>query len=151
MPALSLPHLAIGDRVQHEFLVYDRAEKKTTTGDPFVVLTLGNSTGKIDTAPIWSNQLEWVAGAESGRVVQAIGKVQLYGSSGRAKRQLQLDGPVRALPAADYSLEEFLPRIEHDIERPWSKIDELRAGISSRALRRVLDCFYADDEFRLRL
>ena len=150
MPALNLPHLAIGERVQHEFLVYDRAEKKTTTGDPFVVLTLGNSTGKIDTAPIWSNQLEWVAGAESGRVVQAIGKVQLYGPSGRAKRQLQLDGPVRALPAADYSLEEFLPRIEQDTERLWSRIDELRAGVSSSALRRVLACFYADDDFRLR-
>lgn len=151
MPALNLPHLAIGERVQHEFLVYDRAEKRTTTGDPFVVLTLGNSTGKIDTAPVWSNQLEWVEGAESGRVVQAIGQVQLYGASGRSKRQLQLAGPVRALPSADYSLEQFLPRIGQDAERLWSKLDEFRAGIASLALRRALDCFYADGVFRERL
>ena len=60
-----------GDRVQHELLVYDRAEKKTNAGDPFVILTLGNASGKIDTAPVWSDKLEWVEGADSGRVVIA--------------------------------------------------------------------------------
>ena len=42
-----------------------------------VILTLGNSSGRIETAPIWSNQLEWAEGARTGRVVQAVGEVTL--------------------------------------------------------------------------
>jgi hypothetical protein len=69
MPAaapLDVPGLTPGDRVQHELLVRERAEKKTSAGDPFVVLKLGNRSGAIDTAPIWSDKLEWAAGADPG-------------------------------------------------------------------------------------
>src|SRR5581483_4204568 len=64
---LVIPHLAPGERVAAELLVYDRAEKKTNNGDPFIVLTLGNSTGRIETAPIWSDKLEWADGVRSDK------------------------------------------------------------------------------------
>ena len=150
MPPLNIPQLAVGDRVQHDLLVYDRAEKSTSAGDPFVVLTLGNASGKIDTAPVWSNQMEWAEGALSGRVVQAIGQVSLYGKNGTAKRQLQLTAPVRALPQEQVELEDFLPRVAGDLTRLWDWIDKTRSGIESATLRRVLDLFFGDDDFRLR-
>src|SRR5256885_2038852 len=83
MPPLNLQDLGVGDRVQHPLLVFDRAEKTTSAGDPFVVLTLGNASGKLDTAPIWSDKLQWAAGASAGRVVQTIGHIALYGKHGR--------------------------------------------------------------------
>jgi 3'-5' exoribonuclease len=147
---LDIARLAIGDRVQHELLVYDRAEKTTRDGDPYVVLTLGNASGKIDTAPVWSNQLEWAEGALSGRVVQAIGQVARYEKNGAAKRQLQLTAPVRALPHDDSYVEQFLPRVAADLTRLWDWIDSTRAAVESATLRRVLDLFYGDDEFRVR-
>jgi gentisate 1,2-dioxygenase len=48
MPRYDLRTAAIGDRVEHEFLVRDRAEKMTKAGMPFVVLTLANASA---TAP----------------------------------------------------------------------------------------------------
>ena len=69
MSRFDLRAAAPGDRVDHEFLVRDRAEKSTRAGAPFVVLTLGNGSGSIDTAPIWSERLDWCAGADKGRVV----------------------------------------------------------------------------------
>jgi len=149
MSALNIPELAIGDRVQHELLVYNRAEKTTNAGDPFVILTLGNASGKIDTAPVWSNQREWAEGANSGRVVQAIGQVSLYGKNGTAKRQLQLTAPVRALPREEVNLDRFLPRVAADLTRLWDWIDSTRAAVESAKLRRVLDLFFGDDAFRL--
>jgi len=83
MPPLNLGQLAIGERVQHELLVVDRLEKTQGNGDPFVVLKLGNASGHIDVAPIWSNQREWAEGADRGRVVQAIGQVGLYAKTGK--------------------------------------------------------------------
>ena len=149
MPPLNLGQLAIGERVQHELLVVDRIEKTQGNGDPFVVLTLGNSSGQIGVAPIWANQRDWADGADRGRVVQAIGQVGLYAKTG--KRQIQLTGPLRVLPQEQVDVDAFLPRIAGDTVKLWDWIDKRRAEITVPTLRRVVDLFYADDDFRLRL
>jgi 3'-5' exoribonuclease len=114
-----------------------------------VVLTLGNASGDIGTAPIWSNQLEWAEGAQRGKVVQAIGQIGFYAKTGR--RQIQLTSPLRVIPDELVNVEEFLPRIDGDPSRLWSWIDRVRGEIESARLRRVVDLFYGDDDFRLRL
>jgi 3'-5' exoribonuclease len=149
MPPLNLSQLAIGERVQHELLVVDRLEKTQGNGDPFVVLKLGNASGHIDVAPIWFNQREWANGADRGRVVQAIGQVGLYTKTG--KRQIQLTGPLRVLPTEQVDLHAFLPRIAGGTTRLWDWIDKRRAEITTPTLRRVVDLFFADDDFRLKL
>jgi 3'-5' exoribonuclease len=146
---LHVPALAVGDRVQHELLVRERAEKKTSAGDPFVVLTLGNRSGAIDTAPIWSDKLAWAAGAEPGKVVQVIGDVSLYGRNGTAKRQLAVTAPLRVLPADQFRPGEFLPHVDEDVTGLWHKLDRARASVSAAPLCAVLDCVFGDDAFRV--
>ena len=151
MPAaapLDVPALTPGDRVQHELLVRERAEKKTSAGDPFVVLKIGNRSGAIDTAPIWSDKLEWAAGADPGRVVQVIGDVSLYGRNGTAKRQLAVTAPLRVMPAEHFRADEFLPQVDEDVARLWEKLDRARRSVRSAPLRAVLDCVFGDDVFR---
>ena len=147
MAPLNLGQLSIGERVQHELLVVDRVEKTQGNGDPFVVLTLGNASGHISVAPIWSNQREWADGADRGRVVQAVGQVGLYQKTG--KRQIQLTRPLRVLPAEQVDLHAFLPRIAGDTTKLWDWLDRRRAEISTPTLRRVVDLFYMDHAFRL--
>jgi 3'-5' exoribonuclease len=149
MPPLNLGQLVIGERVQHELLVVDRVEKTQGNGDPFVLLTLGNASGSIGVAPIWSNQREWANGADRGRVVQAIGQVGLYQKTG--KRQIHLTCPLRVLPAEQVDVQAFLPRIAGGTTRLWDWIDRRRAELSTPALRRVVDLFYGDDTFREQL
>jgi 3'-5' exoribonuclease len=149
MPPLNLPQLEFGERVQHELRVVERKMKKQKDGSPFVILTLGNASGSIDTAPIWSNHLTWADGAERGAVVQAIGQVTTYRDNGRAKRQLELSAPLRIVPLETVSIEQFLPRIEEEPARLWEHIDRMRAEMRSATLRRVLDLFFADDAFRV--
>jgi 3'-5' exoribonuclease len=81
--------------------------------------------------------------------VQAIGQVGLYAKTG--KRQIQLTGPLRVLPSEQVDLHAFLPRIAGDTTKLWDWIDKRRAEISTPALRRAVDLFYADDNFRLKL
>jgi 3'-5' exoribonuclease len=150
MAIFDLRAAAPGHRVQHEFLVRDRVEKTTRAGAPFVVLTLGNGTGSIDTAPIWSERLDWCVGADKGRVVQVIGDISLFGADGNRRRQLELTAPLRVLPAEQFDPTEFLPRIELDTEKVWDAFDKLRAGITTASVRRAVDLFFADDDFRLR-
>lgn len=149
MPPFDLRGASTGDRVQHEFLVRERAEKTTRAGLPFVVLTLGNSTGSIDTAPIWSERLEWCLGADRGRVVQVIGDIGSFGDEASRKRQLQVTAPLRVLPRDEFDPADFLERITVDTARVWDAIDKLRAGIVAPSVRRAVDLFFADDAFRV--
>lgn len=150
MPPLNLPMTAVGERIQHELLVLDRTEKTTSSGDPFIILKLGNSSGHIETAPIWSDKIEWADGAVCGAVVQAIGQVTTYGKNGHSKRQLQINAPLRVIPQELVSVDDFLPRIAGDTVRLWDWIDRVRAEIRSRALQRTLGLFFDDDAFRVR-
>ena len=141
---LDFSRLKAGDRIQHELLVLDRADKDTRDGKPFARLTLGNATGRIETAPIWSEQLPWVAGAEKGKIVQAIGNVGEY----QGKRQITLTAPLRVLPSSAGRVEQFLPRIERKPDELWAWIGPQRSALTSNRLRAALDLFFADDVFR---
>lgn len=147
MAQSNLAQLGVGDRVQHPLLVVDRSEKKTNAGDPYVQLTLGDTSGRIETSPIWSDKLGWAEGAECGSVVQAIGNITTYGKNGTSKRQLSLAGPLRLLP--DEDAEGYLPRIAVDLTKLWDWMDRTRAEVESAKLRRVLDLFFGDDAFRV--
>lgn len=149
MPPFDLRGATLGDRVQHEFLVRERSEKLTRAGAPFVVLTLGNATGSIDTAPIWSERLEWCSGADRGRVVQVIGDIGSFGDESSRKRQLQITAPLRVLPREQFDPADFLERIPVDTDRVWEAIDKLRFSISAPSVRRAVDLFFADDAFRV--
>ena len=144
MPPLDLSQLAVGQRVQHELMVLDRVERKQASGEPFVVLTFGNATGRIESAPIWADKLAWAEGAERGRVVQVIGDVSAF----RGKRQIQLTSPLRLIPQDDVRLDDFVARISEDPERLWDWIDRTRGEMSSASIRGVVDLFFRDDGFR---
>jgi hypothetical protein len=64
MPPLVLPQLGAGAPVSAELLVLDRVERTTGNGDPFWVLTLGNSSGALQTAPVWKDNASWVDGVD---------------------------------------------------------------------------------------
>jgi 3'-5' exoribonuclease len=148
MPPLHLPGLAAGASVSAELLVQDRVERTTGAGDPFWVLTLGNASGMVQTAPVWKDNAAWVEGVEKGRVVQVIGTVEVYAKTGA--RQLKITGPVRVLPVGTERIDEFLPRIEFATERLWDALDKLRASISAPRIAEAVDLFFADDVFRQR-
>lgn len=150
MPAVHIPQLAPGERVQSEFLVLERTEKRTNAGDPFHILTLGNCTGRIETAPVWSNQSDLVDGVERGQVVQAIGELTLYGSRGGApKRQLLLSAPLRVIPREQVEISDFLETVG-DCTQLWDWVDKQRAAMQSKTLKNVVDLFFANDDFRVR-
>lgn len=144
MPALDIPQLGPGDRVQHELMVREREDKTTKTGDPFIVLKLGNSSGTIATN-VWKEDVPLVQGVRPGQVVQVIGLVEVY----QGRRQLKLTAPPRVVAKGAANLDEFLPRIAVSTDELWGRVDAWRAEIRG-TLRRALDLFFADDAFRER-
>jgi 3'-5' exoribonuclease len=144
MAPLDIPRLGPGDRVQHELLVREREDKTTKTGDPFIVLKLGNASGQLSTN-IWKEEVPLVQGVRPGQVVQVIGSVELY----QGRKQLKLTAPPRVVAQGAANIDEFLPRISVSVDELWSRVDAWRAELRG-ALRTALDLFFADDAFRER-
>jgi len=135
--------------VQADLLVIERADRTKANGDPFVTFTLSNASGTLETAPLWTERLDWSAGVARGSIVQVIGDISLYARNGSHKRQLTLTAPLRILPVDGVDVAAFLPSVG-DCTRLWDWIDKQRAEMKSVALQRVVDLFFADDTFRLR-
>src|SRR6266496_5375431 len=85
---LDLGALQIGDRVQDTLLVLE-AEQKSFDGGAYTVLTFGNATGRLPSAPFFDKDLPYVEGVRRGHVVQVIGEIAEY----RGRRQLRVTAP----------------------------------------------------------
>ena len=138
---LDLPSLRVGDRVEDTLLVLE-ADQKTFEGGEYTVLTLGNATGRIASAPFWADSQAQVEGIRRGHAVQVIGEVTDY----RGRRQLRVTS-LRLLPDAAADVRALLPSVG-DVTRLWETLDGWRRDIGKPRLARVLALFYDDDEFR---
>lgn len=139
---LDLKSLALGDPIHHPLMVLD---VNLLTGEhPRTVLTLGNSSGRIQTAPFWPGRDEQIQGLVPGMIIQVVGKISAY----RDSRQLEATS-VRLLPPGSIPLEELVPSVGA-VDRYWNFIDDVRERFSAPRLRSLVDLFFADDAFRVR-
>lgn len=139
-----LRQAAVGERVQDPFLVLDVQTRSYGPDKDCIVITLGNASGRIESAPFWGSDQHRVAGVGKGQVAQVIGDIGEF----RGKRQLNISS-IRVLPTGEVDLAELLPSVG-DPEPYWRKLDEWRAGVRGSRLRATLGVFFDDDEFRRR-
>jgi len=138
---VDLPGLKTGDRVQDALLVLD-VDQRTFDAGEYTVLTLGNSTGRISSAPFWADAQAQVEGIRRGHVVQVIGTVADF----RGRPQLRVSS-LRLLPEAAVDVRALLPSVG-DVTRYWETLDGWRRDIAKPRLARALSLFYDDDDFR---
>jgi len=120
-----------------------QVEHRTTgDGSPFTVLTVGNATGSIDTEPFWLDRQPIVAGIHRGHVAQVIGEVETY----RDRKQLKITS-LRVIPKEAVDVRALLPSVGA-VDRYWEALDGWRGEIRKPRLKRVVDLFYHDPDFR---
>jgi 3'-5' exoribonuclease len=139
--APDLKQLVVGDRLQHPLLVVEVEHRDSARGG-FTMLTLGNRHGQLATAPFWAEDQPRLAGIERGAVAHVVGEVGLY----NGKRQLKVSS-IRALPRGAVDWRQLLPSVG-DVAPYWDTLDRWRSDIRGPRLRRTLDLFYADNDFR---
>jgi 3'-5' exoribonuclease len=141
---INIPGLSVGARVQDMFLVLEVDVRRRQDGDPFTILVVGNSTGRIGTEPFWTERQPEIAGLRPGHVVEVTGEVQTY----RDRRQLHVVS-LTHLPENAVDLASLLPSVGA-VDRYWQTLDGWRREIGKPRLKAVVDLFYEEDEFRKR-
>ncbi len=135
-----LPNLPLGYRIQDPLLVL-AVEQRYADEHGYTVLTLGNSTGRIASAPFWVKDQPVIAGLQAGDCVQVIGQVTSY----RNRRQLQVSS-IRPLPSSDWR---GLMPSAGDIDAFWHTIEAWRSELSA-PWGRLVALFLEDEEIRHR-
>lgn len=142
---LDLPSLRPGERVQDTLLVLD-AEQKAFEGGACTVLTFGNASGRVPSAPFWDRDQAMIEGVRRGHVVQVLGEIADY----RGRRQLRVSS-LRLLPpqSSEAELDRLLPSVG-DVTRLWETVDAWRAELRAPRLARVVALFFENADFRRR-
>lgn len=136
-----LATLETGARVQDRLLVLE-IERRTFGSREATVLTLGNASGRLPSAPLWEEAQQRVAGLARGDVVEVAGRVGAY----RGQRQLAVE-TVRRLPRDLVDPRTLLPALA-DVGSCWTALERWRGAIRPASLARVVGLFYDDPVFR---
>ncbi|MBA2626397.1 MAG: HD domain-containing protein [Gemmatimonadales bacterium] len=141
MPLPDLKRAPVGERLHDPLLVLE-VEQKTFGDKDCTVLTLGNSTGRLTTAPFWGADQLTVAGIARSDVVQVIAEVGQF----RGRRQLNVSS-IRPQPRGSVDRRMLLPSVG-DVTGYWKTLDGWRAELRRPRVKAILALFYDDDEFR---
>jgi 3'-5' exoribonuclease len=135
--------LALGDTVDAMLRICD-IEHRCSGEQSFAILTLGNHSGQMPTAPFWAEDLPRVAGLARGNVVDVKGEVTHY----RGRRQLR----VRSMEMTQCSTVDWhalMPSVG-DVRGYWEVLDGWRYTMAAPRLKHTVSLFYDDPEFRSR-
>jgi len=140
MTGPALPGIPIGTRIRDPLIVLD---VEVRGGDsPHTILTFGNASGRIASAPFWPSDSHKIAGVAKGTIVAVTGIVSSY----RDRRQLAVES-LRPLARDQVDWRTLMPSVG-DVSRLWSVMDLWRARIGGPRLARTLGLFYDDPAFR---
>ena len=142
-PPPDLRQLIVGDRLQDPLLVLGVEYRDSARGG-FTTLTFGNCHGRIPSAPFWAEDQPRIAGIVRGDVVDVVGEVGQY----NGKRQLKVSS-IRVLPRGSIDWRRLLPSAG-DVAPYWDTLDRWRGEMQRPRLRRTIDLFYTDPDFRRR-
>lgn len=143
MIAIDVARLSEGERLEGRLVVWD-VEERRAGSQPFVILTLGNSTGRIQSAPFWTETLPLLAGITRGQVVEVLADVTRY----RERRQLRVNA-IRTVPEDHVDWNEMLPSVGETAPY-WEALDQWRCQLAAPRLKATLGLFYDDEDFRSR-
>ncbi len=137
-----LPKLPVGTRIQDLLIVLDVESRGGDT--PHTIVTFGNATGRLPSAPFWLSDAHKIAGVSRGDVAEVIGTVGSY----RERHQLAVDSiRVQCRELVDWRA--LMPSVG-EVERYWKVVDRWREDIHSPRLAATLGLFYEDPHFRER-
>jgi 3'-5' exoribonuclease len=127
-----------GEAVRDIFLVASKAVQTSSSGKPYIAMTLRDRTGAVE-CRVWDRAEEIGRRFERDDVVEATGTAIVY----QGRVQLKVFD-VRKVPPAEIPVTEFLPVTERGIEPLWGELRYLVETVGDPHLRRLLDLVFPD-------
>ncbi len=137
---VNLTGIQPGVRIHDVFVVLDVEQRG---GDaPHTIITFGNATGRLPSAPIWASERHRFPGVTRRQVVRLSGMI----TSWRDQPQITISA-LEILSLSTDGWAHLLPSIG-DPAPYWTDLDTMRRGITAPRLAAILATFFDDKDFR---
>jgi len=130
-----------GQAVESTFLVREKVQTKTKSGNPYLSLRLADRTGEID-GRIWDNAIDFVRLFEPDDFIKVRAEVDEF----QGTLQLRIL-KLRKCQEEEIRLDDFLPKTPRNIEEMLAELRSIASQINHPFLRKLLDAFFADEDF----
>ncbi len=133
--------LTDGETIDEVYMVTDKQLRTNRSGNFYLQVELRDRTGAI-TARLWNANEPQFRSFSEGDFLRIKGKVQLFQGS------LQiLFTQFDRVDAGKVALEEFVPRVEQDINKLYERLKLHLQKLSDPHLRALAECFFIDEAF----
>jgi 3'-5' exoribonuclease len=133
--------LADGENLEEVYMVTDKQLRTNRTGSFYLQVELRDRTGAI-TARLWNANEPQFRSFNEGDFLRIKGKVQLF----QGTLQVLFTQFERVDPSK-VALEEFVPRVEQDINKLFDRLRQYLLKLGDPHLRALAECFLIDDAF----
>lgn len=134
MAHTKIADFAIGRPIEGVFAVLAKQRRVGRNGDPFLVLELSDSTGRIE-GRVWDNADYFDRNVQAGDRVTVVGRPSMF------RDQLQLD--IRRMGRAEGEFEEsFVPAATRDLDELAGELDFLVQEVGDVDMRSLVECVW---------
>ncbi|MHC4663780.1 MAG: 3'-5' exoribonuclease YhaM family protein [Planctomycetota bacterium] len=138
----SIHELKAGTAVDRVFSIVQNDLKTARTGKHFLQLELRDKSGSIP-AKKWDANPEMHEQLPAGTVIQIQGRIDEY----KGNRQLVINS-LSIVPENEVDPADFLPASTRDPDEMFAELRNLLAKIKQPDIKRLVDSFLEDDDFR---
>jgi len=149
-----LRHIPVSDireglRIEQCFLVKQKSQRSTRTGDPYLEIVLADRSGTIP-ARAWAEATERYASEfEEGEFVFVQGRAETYRNTLQLivesiRRLEDYERESGKIPGFDPAL--LVPTSAHDIDEMWTSLKRLASSIEPEPLRRLTETLLDENE-----
>ncbi|MCR5785687.1 MAG: HD domain-containing protein [Eubacterium sp.] len=129
------------ERISGVYLVKSKQTALTKAGKPYENLILQDKSGTID-SKVWDVDSPGIGDYDELDYIDIVGDVTSF----QGKLQLNVKRIRRALEG-EYDPADYLPVSKYDIEEMYSELKGLISSVKNEYLNKLLDSFFADEEF----
>lgn len=137
-------NLEINTVITTFFLVKNKEIRQKKTGEPYMMMTLGDKTGSI-TAFMWNNFMDSHETFDQNDFVKVKGEVALYNN----RIQLVLH-KIRRAEEHEVALADYFPSSKHDPELMYDKLKQIINELSNPYLKKLLTDIFSQPEIEVK-
>ena len=141
MKTIFVKDIRENQKLESTFLVKHKGVARTRTGNPYLNLTLGDTTGEIK-GKVWDH-------AEPlAQRFQKDDFIRVQATAGTYQDTLQLTiSSLTRCASSEIDITDFLPQAKNDREETFNKLRTIATNIKNEHLKQLLDLFLTDEDF----